>query len=318
MKLEHGIIVVVGIFAAISMGLVVTNPDETPKSTSLEKYSEKLVQINKLSKKHLATENQQQFDESKKQMQELLKEVSFDFMGLEISNVELIEGQYPFRNSTLWEERFDLEPSSVCDFEANIPLHMQILSDTENYDRFAKKYSHYNLTLSIFDERYPVSNVHYGLIATNDQSQSASTYFHLNTCTNEITDKEILFLNCFDEKNGYRYATFNYDDIVSSYSNIDFCKIELDPWRQSIYEYAQKLNEKRRAFEMEQMMSIEDYEDQQQVMGEMNRQGDLGNIVWNIVHGKFDDQKTQEMIKSYEKQYGGLPEELSELIGKKK
>ena len=97
-----------------------------------------------------------------------------------------------------------------------------------------------------------------------------------------------------------------------------FCKIELDPWRQSIYEYAQKLNEKRKAFEMEQMMSIEDYEDQWQVLGEMNRQGDLGNIVWNIVHGKFDDQKTQEMIKSYAEQHGSLPEELLELIEKRK
>ena len=318
MKLEYGIIVVVGIFASVSLGLIMSNPNDTPQSISFANHSSELVQLNESSKKYHALENEKRFDETKKQMQEKLKEISLDYLGLNISSVELIEGQYPFRDSTVWAERFDLDPASVCNFEKKIPLHMQVITQTENYERFAKKYSHYNLTLSIFDERHPISNVHYGLIATNDKNQSVSTYFHIDSCSDKRTDKELLFLNCFDEKAKYRYATFNYDDIVVSYSNIDFCKIELDPWRQSIYEYAQKLNEKRREFEMEQMMSIEDYEDQLQVMGEMNRQGDLGNIVWNIVHGKFDDQKIQEMIKSYAKRHGSLPEELLDLIENRK
>ena len=318
MKTEIKIIVVMIFLACSILFLISQNPSETPKSTSFEKYSEKLVQINKLSQKYHSADNLQQFDDSKKQMQEILKEISFYYLGLEISNVELIEGQYPFRNATSWEERFDLEPSSVCDFEEKIPLHLKIITDTENYERFTKKYSHYNLTLSIFDERHPISNIHYGLIATNNEKQMASTYFHLDSCTNEITDKELLFLHCFDNKNDYRYATSNYDDVVSSYSNIDFCNIELDSWRQSIYDYSQKFNEERRAFDMEQMSSVESLEDQQRVFLEMNRQGDLGNILGNIFQGKFDEPKTQEMIKSYENQYGGLPEELVELIENRK
>ena len=318
MKLEFGIILVVGIFVSISLGLIISNPDATPKSVSFAKYSDELYQINQLSNKYYVMEDMQKFEESKKQMQEILREIFYDYLELEISNVELIEGQYPFRDSSAWVEKFDLDPDSVCNFEKQIPLHMQLITQTENYERFAKKYSHYNLTLSILDERSYMSNVHYGLIAENDKNQSASTYFHIDSCNNERTDKELLFLSCFDENTHYRYATFNYDDIVSSYSNSHFCKAELDPWRQSVYEYGQKLTEERRAFEMEHMMNIENHEEQLEVFAEMNKQGDLGNIVWSIVHGKFDDQKTQDMIKQYEKQHGSLPDELLELIDKRK
>ena len=37
-----------------------------------------------------------------------------------------------------------------------------------------------------------------------------------------------------------------------------------------------------------------------------------------MVHGKFDGKVIQEKIKQYEKQYGDLPEELLELIEKRK
>jgi hypothetical protein len=46
--------------------------------------------------------------------------------------------------------------------------------------------------------------------------------------------------------------------------------------------------------------------------------GELRNIVGNMVHGKFDEQSTQEKIKQYEKQYSSLPDELLELIEKRK
>ena len=314
MKTEFRIIVIMILLASSILFLIYQNPTDTPKSVSFEKHSSELVEMNQLSKKYQTIENQQRFDESKKQMQEKLKEITLDYMGLKISNVELLEGQYPFRNATSWEERFDLEPLTVCDFEAKIPLHIQIISKTENYEKFAKKYSQYSIELSIMDERNPISNIHYGLIAINDENQWAATYFHLDSCTDKITDKETLFLHCYDEKNDYRFATFNYDDIVSSYASIDFCKIELDSWRQSVYDYFQKLNEKRRAFEMEQMSSVVDQESQWRVFSEMSRQGDLGNIIGNIIQGKFDEQKTLDMIKDYEKQYSSLPEELLELI----
>lgn len=50
---------------------------------------------------------------------------------------------------------------------------------------------------------------------------------------------------------------------------------------------------------------------------DMNKQGELRNIVGNMIHGKFDEQSTQDMIKQYEKQCGSLSDELLELIEKR-
>jgi len=212
-------------------------------------------------------------------------------------------------------ERFDLEESSVCNFEQKIPLHLQTISETENFQMFTKKYSSYKLELTIMDERSYLSNVHYGLIAFNHENQFASTYFHIDSCTDEITDKEPIFLHCFDKNSDYRFITHNRDDVISSYSNGSFCKIELDPWRQSLYDYSQVLREKMDKLQSESMAEeFDDYESHMIFFTEMNRQGDLSSIVSSMVHGKFDDQSTQEMIKKYEKQYGNLPEELLELI----
>ncbi len=318
MKLEYGIITVVGIFFFISIGVIMSNPDETPKAMSFEKHSDELVSINQLSKKYHLTGDEQKFEDSKRMMQEKIKEISLDHMGLKITHVELLEGYYPFQNNTHWAERFDLESSSVCDFEAIIPLHMEILTHTENFERFTKKYSIYNLELSIQDERTHQSNIHYGLFATNNKNQSASTYFHLSSCTNEITDQETLFLHCFDGDTGYRFATHNYEDIVSSYSSMEFCKIILDSWRQSAYEYSQTLREKQRELHEEMMKDDMDYESHWEFFTEMNKLGELQDIIGKIIHSKFDEQNTQDMLKQYEKQYGSLPDELLELVEMKK
>lgn len=318
MKTEFRIITIMAILASATLFLIVQNPSETPKSLSFEKHADEIVQINEQSKKYQSIDDVQKFNESKKSMQEKLKKVSRDSLGIRISDMTMLEGQYPFLSVQDRAEKLDLNPSVVCAFEQNIPLHLARISETENFQMFAKKYSPHNLELVMMDERNDISNIHYGLIATNSKNQSASTSFHLDSCTNEITDKEPISLNCFDRNGDYSFATSNYDDVISSYSNDNFCKIELDAWRQSLYDYSQILQEKRRQSDIERMSSVVDQESQWKAFSEMNKQGKLGNIVGNMVHGGFDGQKTQEMIKAYEKQYGSLPEELLELIENRK
>ncbi|MCH9659190.1 hypothetical protein K0U27_10995 [archaeon] len=161
------------------------------------------------------------------------------------------------------------------------------------------------------------SNIHYGLFAINNNNQSTSTYFHPSSCTDEITDKESLFLHCFDGGTDYRYATHNYDDVISSYSNGEFCNIVLDSWCQFLHDYFQRLREKQRQLEQEFIENTFDQESQWIFFSEMNKQRELRNIVENMIHGKFDEQSTQDMIKQYEKQYGSLFDELLELIEKR-
>ena len=63
------------------------------------------------------------------------------------------------------------------------------------------------------------------------------------------------------------------------------------------------------------MPKLVDSESHMKFFSEMNKHEDLGNIVGKMVQGEFDEQRTQDMIKQYEEQYGSLPEELLELIG---
>ena len=318
MKIEFTILVVMVFLVSTTLFLIYQNPNESPKSMSFEKYSDEIFQINENSKKYQLINDVQNFNASKRLMYEKLKEVSLDYLEIRISVVTLLEGQYPFWDVQYRVDKFDLEPSSICGFEQNIPLHMQKISQSDNFQRFAKKYSSYHLELIIMDERNDISNIHYGLIATNNANQSASTYFQLDAGTNEITDKEPYSLNCFDKNTDYRFGTSNTDHILSSYSNGDFCKFELDSWRQSLYDYSKTLQEKQRQLETESMTGIVDPESQWKFISLMNKQGDLGSLVAYMIHNNFDEQSLQERIQAYEDQYGSLPEELLELMENRK
>lgn len=314
MKTEYKIIAVMMVLISSTLFLISQNPNESPKSRSFEKYSEDIIQINQESKKYELVNDMQNYNASKRLMEEKLKDISFDYLGIKVSDVLLLDGYYPFKDVEYRIEKYDLDPSSICDFEKDIPLHMKKISQTENFQKFAKKYSAYPIELDFFDERNAISNIHYGLIATNGKNQSASTYFHLDSCTNEISDKEPYFLNCSDKNDDYRFATFNSDHVLSSYSNGDFCKIVLDSWRQSLFEYSKTLREKRLELRMDSMEKVDDPESQWEFISKMNRQGELGNLVAFMIHYNFDEQSLQEKIEEYEKQHGPLPEELQELM----
>ena len=313
MKVEILAITAVALLVVSILVLIAQSPEESPKSMSFEKYSEELVQINELSKKYYL-EDDARYEDSKRKMQEKLKEISSVYLGLEISQVELLEGYYPFNSAADWAERFNLELLSVCEFEKTIPLHMKVFSKTENFEIFAKKYSSYKLELSIQDERSYKSNIHYGLAAISENNQRASTYFHVNSCTGEITDREPYFLHCYDEADDYRFVTFNRDDILSSYSGDNFCKIELDSWRQSVFDYSKTLDKTLRVLERQAFEDVVDHQSQLEFIDEIERQGDLKGIVWSMIHGKFDEQDTRDRIEQYGQKYRGLPEELAQLI----
>jgi len=314
MKAEFGTVVAMALLVSAVLFLIQNNPEETPRAASIEKHSRELVQIHEESKDHQMAGDMQKFEDSKRSMEEKLKEASLSHMGLEISSVDLVDGYYPFEDPDTRAERLGLGPSSVCTFVQSIPLHMQKISQTEIFGLFAKKYSQYEIELYVMDERDRVSNIHYGLGAADGNGRYATTYFHIDSCTGERTDKEPYLLSCFNENDGSVFSTFNYEDIAASYLNSHFCKIELDPWRQSLYEYSETLREQLWQFQEETMQGLADAESHERFFLEMDRQEDLVNIVWKMVHDKFDEQNTQDMIKRYESQHGSLPGELLELI----
>ena len=56
---------------------------------------------------------------------------------------------------------------------------------------FAEKYSDYPMELNLQDERWSESSFHYGLIAESDDGRTALTFFHANSCTNQIADSKV-------------------------------------------------------------------------------------------------------------------------------
>lgn len=314
MKSGLGTIAAMALLVSAVLFLIQDSPEESPRAVSIEKHSRELVQINEESKGHQMAGDMQKFEDSKRAMEEKLKEASFSHMGLEISSVGLID-VYPFDDPDTRAEKLGVEPSSVCAFEQRIPLHMQKISQTENFGLFAKKYSQYEIEMYIIDERDRVlSNIHYGLSAADGNGRYASTWFHIDSCTGERTDKEPYRLSCFNENNSSVFSIFNYKDIIASYSNSHFCKIVLDPWRQSLYEYFETLREQILQLHKDTLPDLEDVESHREFFQEMNRQDDLRGIVGNMIQDKFDEQDTQDMIKRYENQHGSLPAELQELI----
>ena len=302
----------------LTVVLVFQNPENIPQSKSIQKHSYDITRINEESKKYQLDQDLEKFEKSKNMMQEKIKDISSDLLEIKISKVTLLEGQYPFWEVEYRAEKLDLDPSMICAFEQDMPLHFEKILKTDNFKLFSKKYSSHTLELIIMDERDRISNVHYGLIATNDKNQSASTYFHVDSCSIQITDKNTYFLNCSDEDINYRYATFNHDDIVSSYSNGHFCKMELDLWRQSLLDYSKMLYDKNRQIEMKSIEDDVDQETHWKLFSDMNRVGEFRNLLGYIIHNNPEKSSIQERIAEYEKKYGDIPDELSELIEGKK
>lgn len=303
------------VLASVTLFLIYQDPDVSPNLDSYQKDSKEITLLNEQSKKYQLDNDEEKFESSKELMVQKLKKISQQYMGVKISDVWM-EGYYPFRDTTEMAQRFDLDSESICNLEANIPLHLKVLSETENFKKFTQKYSTYHTTLEIFDERHPNSDVHYGLVATSGNGQYASTYFHLDSCTSTISDKEPFYLNCRDKNTDYRYVTFNQKDILASYKNDEFCKIYLDSWRQSLLEYSKILKTQQNQLQTESMKVV-DLKSHSEFMYKMNKQSDLGNIIWSMIHETWDEDTIRDKIIQHEKQYGSLPEELVKLIEKK-
>ena len=115
MKTEFRIIVLMAIVTFTTLLFIYQNPNEIPKSMYFTKQTNEIIQINENSKKYKTNYDIQLFNASKKQMEEKLKELSSDLLGIKISKVTLLEGQYPFLTVQERAEKFDLESFlSVC------------------------------------------------------------------------------------------------------------------------------------------------------------------------------------------------------------
>ena len=316
--MKSKLLIIIGVIIAVAASATVLflGADIDENNTMIKNNAEILYEINQQAIIYRESENQEKFDQQATLMQEKIKEIATDSLGMDIAVSNIHQAYFPIKKGSQIDITGNQESFQICDVVENIPIHLQEIRKSKMFQMFAKKYSGYPIELFLQDERRHNSEFHYGLIATSGDAKSALTYFHANSCTNEITDLDDYFLSCHDKEDVF--GTKNKDDIITSLNLDEFCTIRLDSWRQAVQDYSMTLSKKT----MEQAQKFEDMgsdnEKAMELQLEMNRLGLLTNLVNMIVYDDFKDEIMQEKIREYNKVFGSLPEELLELIENRK
>ena len=287
---------------------------------NLEHKENVLYEINQQAIIHQENGNQEKFYEQVIQMQEKITEIAQNSLGLDIfmSDDDSYRAYFPLIDKSKIEIPKEKEPFQICNVAENIPVHLQNIGKTDRFRLFAEKYSDYPVELFLQDERRGDSLFHYGLIAKSDDGRTALTHFHADSCTNQITDSERYYISCHNDVKYKVFNTINKDDVLASLSHPDFCTIPLDSWRQSVYDYNQKIKEQLEKHRPTIKTSDKSYESVSAYQLESQRLDLLGKISSMYVMAVDDEQDIEEKIRQYNNQFGSLPEELLMLIEQRK
>ena len=292
--------------------------NSTTLQNKVKTDSKILFEINELALKYQEINEDQKINEQRVLMEEKIVEIARDsFKADNITQIEILPVYFPIVKGSQVDMKGNEKTFPICDVAENIPIHLQKITDAEMFQMFLKKYSKNELILNIQDERFSNSAFHYGLQAISDDGKFvASTFFHADSCTNEITDFDKFHLSCLDkEKREWTGGTTNPDYIRASLELEEFCTIPLSPWHQLVSDYQDTIREK--IDEKHDKMSdveIKSLEDATRFQSEMEQWVLLSNIAGNIVQNYLEDEKTQDMIREYNEKYGNLPDELLNLL----
>jgi len=311
MELEYGIIIFVGFLIFTIFGLILSAPDDVPTHTEISKINQQGIVAQE-------AKNEEKLEEYASLMQEKITEIARKSLGLNIFMSDIFQGYFPMADASKVEIPKGKESFQICNVAENIPIHLQNISKTEKFQMFAKKYSDYPMELFLQDERWSDSLFHYGLIAESNDGRTALTFFHANSCTNQITDSEKYFISCHDDANHVVISTINKDDVLASLNHPDFCTIPLDPWRQSVYEFNQKIKKQMEEHLSTVETSDKSYESISAYESESRRLVMLSDISSMYVMAIDDEQDIEEKIKKYNDMFGPMPEELLQILDARK
>ena len=258
--------------------------------------------------------------------EEKIKQNAINFLDMNIIDVsvDLTDPEtgigsfnFPFRNSSEIKISPDKEPFPICDVPEKIPTHLKKFLDEPIFEMFSEKYSKYDTELTIIDERGLDSQIHYGLyVISEDGLLSASTTFHVSTCTDEIQE-DFPLLSCRNIVDNEIHQSFNQDDIIASLNLVEFCTIPLDLWRNSIHEYGMTI-QKQRLDLFDTSFEPKNHDEMRQMGDEHERLDSVRGITFLIVNDGLNSETTQDKIQEYNEKFDSLPDELLELIKKSK
>ena len=313
MKLEYAVIAVMALLVSSVMILIFAELDKMSHITQLEKINQQAIHAQE-------TENHSKLESYRQLMQQKLQTTVSNALEIPITKVYLEEGfNFPFRPASSLPSFDSDKEFLVCDITSNMHSHLQNIRTAELFQMYEKKYSGYEIELFVQDERRYESMVHYGFAATSDDGNStAIIHFHGNSCSGEILDIDKYLLSCRDKVKDKFMSAHNKEDIHASMNHPDFCTIPLDSWRQSVYDYNQKIKEQLENHLPTIKTSDKSYESVSAYQLESHRLDLLGDISSMYVMGVDDEQDIEEKIRQYNNQFGSLPDELSRLIEQRK
>ena len=294
-------------------------PSSIPKQHECnEMCPDEIVEINRQAVIHQNNNDEEKFNEQTIRMQEKMTYLARDSWGLNVYMSDVFQAYFPLIEGSEIKIPNGVESFEICNVAENIPLHLQNIKKTERFQLFAEKYSDYPIELFLQDERRNNSSFHYGLIAKSDDGRTALTFFHANSCTNQITDSERYFLSCHNDAKHHVFSTINKEDIIASLNHPDFCTIPLDSWRQSVYDYNQKIKEQLE----EHLPTIEtinkSHESVSAYESESRRLAMLSDISGMYVMAVDDEQDIEEKVRQYNNLFGPLPVELLQILETRK
>ena len=273
--------------------------------TNLEKINQKVLEA----KEH---ENQTNLDEYKTQMQKQLQEIISSELGITIESIYLKENwNFPFRDSS--EIKLHLEEHKtipVCNILPNLPLHLQNIRKTDMFSLFGEKYGTYSIMIDIGDERYHNSTTHYDFIAKSGNN-TASTFFHVNSCTGQTSD--YYYLRCHNQFLGNSTNSNYPNEVLASLQNDKFCTIHLESWRQELVDYNEKVYDSMQTYQ-EMIEGNKNPENMTEIHKELQRLGLLNEMVRYAMMDGYLNIELQEEMTKYENTYGSIPEEFLDLI----
>jgi len=275
-----------------------------------ERYGTTLEEINRKGLLYQTQERRGEFEEQAELMQRNLRMAASDALSLDVTPWPDHSAYFPLRDASDIKPRPG-ESQEICDVGPGIPLHLHSISKTERFQSFAKKYSGHPITLDIMDERLYRSHLHYGLTA-GAAEKYASTWFHVNTCTDQITDADAHVLVCRDNATGYTNNAVTEKDFAASIEHDEFCVIPLSPWRQSLLDYSQKITLEVRGMFSDFSDSFRTHEDMMQLHKDV-QQRDLLQEIANSYY-RENVEAAEEKTAQYVREYGKIPQELADIV----
>ena len=283
-------------------GMVGESP---PRADPLALDGEVLLALEEMEDAYRNDGQEAEADEQEEMFRQKVTEVARGLLGVEITSV-YVDLFLPGPPDPL------ARPGQICGSAYDIPAHLAKVRDAEWYAVFMEKYSAYPIVMGLNDER-PELGFHYDFTAQSEDGKSATTYFHVDTCTGEVTDPESYLLICRDMESGYFFSTPNRNDTMASLKLDDFCVVPISQWRQSLYDYAKEASEETHRHFMGGG-PVDDYEALMAFWHEGEWLDALTDLAYAAASDRFADDVMQEKIQKYRDAYGDLPEDFLELL----